>query len=123
MKKLTKRESEIMGHFWEKGAMFVKELQDLYDEPKPHINTLSTMVRTLESNGWLKHKAYGNTYQYMPAVSQDEFSRNSLHGIIQSCFGNSYLNAVSTLVKDEKISIDELKGLIEQIERGEKTER
>ena len=64
MKKLTRKEEEIMNLFWDKGAMFVKELLELYDEPKPHFNTLSTMVRTLEANGFVSHKAYGNSYQY-----------------------------------------------------------
>ncbi|MBQ5639700.1 MAG: BlaI/MecI/CopY family transcriptional regulator, partial [Bacteroidales bacterium] len=53
MKKLTRKEEEIMNLFWDKGAMFVRELQALYDDPKPHFNTLSTMVRTLESNGYV----------------------------------------------------------------------
>ena len=60
MKKLTKKEEEIMNLFWDKGAMFVRELLEHYDEPKPHFNTLSTMVRNLEANGDVSHKAYGN---------------------------------------------------------------
>ena len=91
MKKLTKKEEEIMNLFWDKGAMFVRELLEHYDEPKPHFNTLSTMVRNLEANGYVSHKAYGN----------------------------SYLSAVSTLVKEEKITVEELKELIEQIENGQ----
>ena len=51
MKRLAKKELEIMNHFWDKGPMFVKELRELYDEPRPHVNTLSTLVRLLESNG------------------------------------------------------------------------
>ncbi|MBQ8169988.1 MAG: BlaI/MecI/CopY family transcriptional regulator [Bacteroidales bacterium] len=118
MKRLTKKEEEIMNLFWDKGAMFVKELLELYDEPKPHFNTLSTMVRTLEANGYVSHKAYGNSYQYYPVVTREEYAGNTFKGIISNYFNNSYLNAVSTLVKEEKISIDELKELIDQIERG-----
>ena len=51
MKKLTRKEEEIMNLFWDKGAMFVRELLEHYDEPKPHFNTLSTMVRNLEPQG------------------------------------------------------------------------
>lgn len=116
MKKLTKKEEEIMNLFWDKGAMFVKELLEHYDEPKPHFNTLSTMVRTLEANGYLSHKAYGNSYQYYPIVTREEYAGSSFKGIISSYFNNSYLSAVSALVKEEKITIEELKGLIEQIE-------
>lgn len=118
MKKLTNKEKEIMEHYWEKGPMFVKELQALYPEPQPHFNTLSTMVRTLEKNGYLDHKAYGNSFQYFPIVSEKEYGKSSMAGIIQNYFDNSYLSAVSAFVKEEKISVDELKQLIEQIEKG-----
>lgn len=120
MKKLTRKEEEIMNRFWDKGAMFVKELLELYAEPRPHFNTLSTMVRTLEANGYLSHKAYGNSYQYFPLISREEYAGSSFKGIISNYFNNSYLNAVSALVKEEKISIEELKELIQQIENGQK---
>ena len=56
MKTLTAKEEEIMGFFWEKGPMFVKQLVELYEEPRPHFNTLSTIVRGLEDKGYLSHK-------------------------------------------------------------------
>lgn len=118
MKHLTRKEKEIMTLFWKHGAMFVKELQSHYCEPKPHVNTLSTMVRILESNGFLSHKAFGNSYQYFPVVSEDEYGKSSLAGVVNSYFSNSYLSAVSTLVKEEKITVDELKELIVRIEAG-----
>ena len=119
MKRLTKKEEEIMNLFWDNGAMFVRELLEHYDEPKPHFNTLSTMVRTLEANRFINHKAYGSTYQYYPVVSREEYAGSTFKGIVSSYFNNSYLNAVSALVKEEKITIDELKELIDQIEKGQ----
>ena len=119
MKKLTRKEEEIMNLFWDKGAMFIKELLELYEEPKPHFNTLSTMVRTLEANGFVGHKVYGNSYQYFPVVTREEYAGNTFTGIISNYFNNSYLSAVSSLVKEEKITVEELKELIEQIEKGD----
>lgn len=116
MKKLTNKEKEIMELYWQHGPMFVRELQEHYAEPRPHFNTLSTMVRLLEKNGFLGHKQFGNTYQYYALVSEKEYGRSSLAGIIRNYFDNSYLSAVSSFVKEEKISVDELKQLIEQIE-------
>ena len=107
-----------MDWFWSKGPMCVKELQDLYPDPKPHFNTLSTQVRTLESNGYVGHKDLGSTFQYFASMSKREYGEMNIDNLVGKCFGMSYLNAVSTLVKEEKISIDELKGLIEQIESG-----
>lgn len=116
MKRLTNKEKEIMDLYWQHGPMFVKELLDYYDEPKPHFNTLSTMVRILEKNGFLDHKQFGNTYQYFPVVSEKEYGKSSSAGVIQNYVNNSYLSAVSSFVKEEKISVEELKELIKQIE-------
>ena len=60
MKRLTVKEEEIMRIFWEHGPMFVRELLSFYDEPKPHYNTVSTLVRGLEEKGFVGYKAYGN---------------------------------------------------------------
>ncbi len=117
MKGLTAKEEEIMGFFWEKGPLFVKEMLAFYDEPKPHFNTLSTIVRGLEEKGYLTHKAYGNTYQYYATVSREDFSKRTLKGVISKYFNNSYLNAVSSLVREEDISVDELKKLIREVEK------
>ena len=53
MKRLTVKEEEIMRIFWEHGPMFVRELLSFYDEPKPHYNTVSTLVRGLEEKGFV----------------------------------------------------------------------
>lgn len=116
-KKLTKREEEIMNLFWAKGALFVKELIPFFGDPKPHINTLSTIVRGLEEKGYIAHKAFGNTYQYYAAVSKNEYGRKSLKDIVSQYFKNSYLGAVSSLVEEEKISLEELTELIEKVKK------
>ncbi|WP_418983292.1 BlaI/MecI/CopY family transcriptional regulator [Alistipes sp.] len=116
--KLTRREEELMRCFWERGALFVRELVALSPDPKPHFNTLSTMVRALEAKGYLSHEAFGSTYRYYPVVSEEEFSRRTLGSVINRYFENSYLGAVSALVEEEKISVDELRGLIDRIENA-----
>lgn len=118
MKGLTAKEEEVMGYFWEKGPLFVKQLLEFYEAPRPHFNTLSTIVRGLEEKGYLAHTAYGNTYQYYAIVSADDFKRRTLKSIISKYFNNSYLSVVSSLVKEEKISVEELKRLIEEVEKS-----
>lgn len=106
--------------FWEKGPLFVKEMLAFYEDPKPHFNTLSTIVRGLEEKGFLAHYTFGNTYQYYPVVSEEDFRKGTLRNVISKYFNNSYLNAVSSLVKEEDISLDELKQLIEEVEQADK---
>ncbi len=108
-----------MNIFWERGPMFVRELVAAYPDPKPHFNTLSTMVRALESKGYLSHTAFGSTYRYFATVSEEQFRNGTLKGVINKYFENSYLGAVSTLVREEKISLADLKELIESIEKQE----
>ena len=115
MEKLTKKEEEIMNLFWDNGAMFVKDILDIVPEPKPHFNTISTMVRALEAKGYVSHKAYGNTYQYFATVQRNDFGRKTLKNIIKEYFGNSYKNAVSALVDDGELSSDEIKELLQQV--------
>lgn len=122
MKSLTKREEEIMGFFWDKGPLFVKQLLEFYEEPRPHFNTLSTIVRGLEEKGFLDHIAYGNTYQYRPVISREEFKRKTLRGIVGKYFNNSFMGVVSAFVEEEDISVDELKELIRTVEKGKKKE-
>lgn len=120
MKRLTAKEEEIMGCFWERGPMFVKELLECYEEPKPHFNTLSTIVRGLEEKGFLSHKSFGNTYQYYAVLTEKEYSNGTLRNVIAKYFNNSYLGVVSTLIKEEEISVDELRQLIDDVERANK---
>lgn len=117
MKRLTKKEEIIMNYFWDKGPLFVRELRELYPEPRPHFSTLSTQVRTLQDEGFIGHKAYGPTYQYYAKVTKEEYKQHSLVGLIDRYFDNSYINAVSALVKEEKITVEELKELIDLIEK------
>ncbi len=119
LRKLTKKEEAIMNCFWDNGALFIKELRELYPEPKPHVNTLSTQVRTLEADGFIDHTSYGPTYQYFAKISREDYNKSSLTHLVDRIFGNSYMSMVSSLVEEEKISVDELKELIRQVESME----
>jgi len=115
--KLTAKEEEIMSFFWDKGPLFVRELLDCYSQPRPHFNTLSTIVRSLEEKGFLDHKAFGNSYQYFPVVSREEFSKSSLNGVIRKYYSSSAFSVVSSLIEEEAISLSDLKKLIAEVER------
>ncbi len=117
-RKLTKKEEVIMNIFWDKGAMFIRELRAQYPDPKPHNNTLSTQVRTLEADGFIGHKSYGPPFQYYAVISREEYNKSSLTHLVDRIFGNSYMSMVSSLVEEEKISVDELKSLIDHIEKN-----
>ena len=123
MKKLTKKEQEVMEQFWQNGPMFVRELLEHYDEPRPHFNTLSTIVRRLEHEGYIGHKQYGSTYQYYALISEQDYAQNSIFRLVDDYIKDSYKGLVSTLIKEEKLSVSELRDLISQVEAYEKAKK
>ncbi len=114
MKHLTNREEEIMELFWQKGPSYVKEIVDELPEPKPHYNTISTIVRGLEEKGFLGHEQFGNTHRYLAVISREEFSKNTIQNMVGKYFNQSYASVVSMFVAEENISLDEIKALISQ---------
>lgn len=118
MKSLTEKEEELMTIFWERGPLFVKEIVELYPEPKPHVNTISTFVRLLEQKGYVSHTSYGSTYQYYAVISKEDYSRNTLKSVISKYFDNSLKGVVSALFKDEKLTDDEIRELINQVKES-----
>ena len=114
MKYLTKREEEIMEVFWEKDSLFVKEIIELLAAPKPHYNTISTIVRILEEKGFIGHEQFGNTYCYHALISREEFSRTTIKEVVSKYFNKSYASVVSMFVQDEEISHEEIQELIQQ---------
>jgi len=113
---LTEKETAIMQMLWDRGPLFVREMVELYPEPKPHFNTVATLVRILEDKGYVGHEKLGNSHRFYAIAQKSDFSRRSLGEVIRDYFNNSYKNAVSALVEDEKISVDELKEIISIIE-------
>lgn len=115
---LAERERSVMQMLWEHGSLFVREMVELSDEPKPHFNTLSTTVRNLESKGYVEHETFGTTYRYKAVARREDFRERSLAEVVANYFSNSYKKIVSALVEEEKISVDELREIIDMVEKG-----
>lgn len=120
MKRLTAKEEQVMRIFWDRGPMFVRDLLEYYEEPKPHYNTVSTLVRGLEEKGMIGYKAYGNTYQYYALVLEKDYKSSAIKDAVSHYYNNSYASVVSSFIEEEEISIEELKAIIESIEKNRK---
>ncbi|KIA84103.1 BlaI/MecI/CopY family transcriptional regulator [Flavobacterium sp. AED] len=116
MQKLTNKEEEIMHILWKLKKAFVKEVMAEITEEQPHYNTLSTIVRNLEEKGFVSHNAFGNTHQYYPIVSLEEYRKRFMNTAIDNYFNSSYKNMVSFFAKEEKISAAELREILTMIE-------
>ena len=115
MKKLTKKEEELMKILWKIKEGFVKDIVAHYPKPVPHYNTISSLVRLLEEKGYVDHKAYGNTHLYFPAVSKQEYRKSFIKDVVKDYFDNSYKQTVSLFIEEEKLSNEDLNDLIELI--------
>jgi len=118
MQKLTNKEEEIMQILWKLEKAFVKEVLAEIDSDKPHYNTLSTIIRNLEDKGYVGYTAYGKTHQYYPLVSKEAYRKRFFNTAIDNYFNSSYKNVVSFFAKEEKISVEELKEIINLIENN-----
>jgi BlaI family transcriptional regulator, penicillinase repressor len=117
MQKLTNKEEEIMHILWKLKKAFVKEVMAEIIDEQPHYNTLSTIIRNLEEKGYVSHNAYGNTHQYFPIVAIEEYRKEFMNTAIENYFDNSYKNMVSFFAEEDKISADELREILEIIEK------
>lgn len=100
---------------WKLEKAFVKDIIEHLPKPKPAYNTVSTIVRILESKGFVGHKAYGKTHEYFPLISREKYSRFYLSNVVKNYFDGSYRNLVSFFAKDQKLDIRELEQLIKEI--------
>lgn len=107
-----------MQMLWDNGPQFVRQLVERYPDPRPHFNTVSTVIRTLEEKGYVDHESVGGSFRYRAVKAKEEFRERSLMQLVKGYFNNSYLGAVSALVEEEKVTVDELKELISMIENN-----
>ena len=116
IKKLATKEEEVMTLFWQHGDMFIRDLLNYYEDPKPHYNTVATQVKFLEEKKFLGRRPMGNTNQYYALISEKEYKGSALSSVISQYFNNSYTSVVSHFIEEEAMDLDELKELIELIE-------
>ncbi len=115
MKKLTRKEEEVMKILWKLEKAFVKEIIEEYDDPKPHYNTVSSIVRLLQDKGIVGYNQYGNTYQYFPLMTKEEYRRTFMKQVVRDYFDNSIKSAVAFFVKEKGLTPEELDELIRMI--------
>ena len=117
IKELTKAEEQVMQLLWKMEKAFVKDLVAQLPEPKPAYNTVSTIVRILETKGFVDHKAYGKTHEYYPLISKDEYRAYYLKNMVSNYFGGSFQKLVSFFAKEQDMNIQELEELLKHAKK------
>lgn len=106
---------------WQAGEGNVKAFLERMAEPVPPYTTLASTIKNLEKKGYLSSRLQGNSYVYQPTVTEDEYKKMFMTGFIREYFNNSYKAMVNFFVEQEQLSREELKEILDLIEKGDTT--
>ncbi len=104
-----------MQEIWKQGKAFIKDIVDALPAPKPHYNTVSTVLKILKEKNFVNHKKYGNVYQYYPLVSKDEYKTGAVDDLLEKYFDSSYVNMIAHFAKKEDMKKEEIDEIISLI--------
>src|SRR5688572_16309639 len=120
MKSLTKAEEQIMQVLWRLEKAFLRDIVEEMPAPRPHQNTVATILKILIEKDFVKAEVLGRQHRYSPSVSKKEYSGKTIRQIAKNYFEGSYSNVVSHLVKENNISVQELEDLLKQLKKSKK---
>lgn len=116
MKQLTKAEEDIMQILWQLEKANVKAIIKELPSPKPAYNTVSTIVRILESKGFVDYEKLGKGHLYFPVVKKQDYSNQSITKLVDNYFHGSFKSMVSFFMKKNDISLNDLESVLRDIE-------
>lgn len=118
--KLTAKEEQLMNIFWAHEPMFIRDLISYIPDPKPHYNTVATLVKFLEEKGFVEREPMANSFRYKVRISERAYRGSTISDVVARYYDNSYLSLVSQFVEEDKMDLQELKDLIAQIEKNQR---
>ena len=117
MKNLTKAEEQIIQILWQLKKASVKDVLNRLPEPKPAVTTVSTIIRILESKGFVDHQQMGRGFVYFPIVKKEDYTQFSMRKMLNNYFDGSFKNLVSFFAKNEEIDVQELEEILKEIKK------
>src|SRR5438067_6003803 len=117
MKTLTKAEEQVMQALWKIKEGFIRDVMDAIPIPKPHQNTLSTILKILVDKEFVGIRLYGRQHQYYPLITKESYSKATIKSLVKGYFGGSFTEAVSFMVKENTLSLEDLEILLAQLKK------
>jgi BlaI family penicillinase repressor len=121
-KPLTKAEEQVMQVLWKLGKGFLKDITDSSPEPRPHSNTTATILKILVEKGFVEYEVQGRNNLYRPKIGKTEYGKKTINQLLKGYFEGSPAKLVSQFVTDNKLSLEELEALLQQIKSSKNTE-
>ena len=120
MKILTRAEEQVMQVLWKIREGFIRDIMDALPSPKAHQNTVATILKILVEKEFVGVRLFGRQHQYYPLVSKESYSKATMKSLVKSYFGGSFSDAVSFMVKENSISLEDLELLLQQLKKSRK---
>lgn len=115
--KLTKTEEQLMQFLWEKEKAFMKDLIEMFPDPKPAATTVATLLKRMADKGFVGYKEYGKSREYYPLVEKSAYFSKQMSGMIQNFFNNSAAQFASFFTTETNMSATELEELRKIIDK------
>ena len=112
---LTDREADVMQVLWDHGPSVVAEVREQLSDPLAY-TTVLTVLRTLESKGYVGHEEEGRVHRYFASVKQQAARKNALQHLTDKLFKGSTELLFSHLVSDQKLSPAQIKRMRQLLE-------
>jgi len=108
---LTKTEEQLMQLLWKLEKAFMKDLLDLFPDPKPASTTVATLLKRMTDKGFVGYKEYGKSREYFPQIAKSDYFSKQMNGMIKNFFNNSASQFASFFTKETDMSAAELEEL------------
>lgn len=120
LKSLTKAEEQLMQVLWKLEKGYLKDIVEGMPEPRPHSNTVATVIKILIEKGYIGHEVHGRVHCYYPMVSRETYTGSSIRQIVEGYFEGSFSDVVSFMIKQEDLKLEEIEFLLNQIKDKKK---
>lgn len=114
--KLTESEKEVMEILWDQKKAFMKDILDIFPEPKPASTTVATLLKRMQNKDLVGYKTFGNSREYFPKVEKEVYFNHEMTSMIDRFFNSSVSQFASFFTSNSKLSQKELKELREIID-------
>lgn len=108
---LSKTEEQLMQHLWKLEKAFMKDILEMYSDPKPATTTIATLLKRMSDKGYVAYNLYGKSREYYPLVKKKDYFSKHVNGLIKNFFNDSASQFASFFTKETNLSKDELESL------------
>jgi predicted transcriptional regulator len=105
---LTDREADVMQVLWDHGPSVVADVRRHLPDQLAY-TTVLTVLRVLESKGYVGHKEEGRVHRYFSAVKQEAAQKSALHHLTSKLFKGSTEMLFAHLVSDKKLTPEQIR--------------